>query len=68
VLMGSPTLRLSINQLSALGVRRVSVGGALARAALGAFLRAANEMQQQGTFNFGVDAVSYRELMDIFQR
>jgi len=62
VLMGLQGVHLSLAQLSALGVRRVSVGSALARAALGAFLRAAQEMKEHGTFTFAADATSYRDL------
>ena len=47
VLMGIPGASLNLAALSAIGVRRVSVGSALARTALGAFLRAAREMQQR---------------------
>ena len=43
---------LSLSELSELGVRRISVGSALARAAYGAFLRAAEEMKNSGTFDF----------------
>jgi hypothetical protein len=38
------------------------VGSALSRAALGAFLRAAREMLEHGTFAFADDAASYREI------
>ncbi|HEY2322524.1 MAG TPA: isocitrate lyase/phosphoenolpyruvate mutase family protein [Thermoanaerobaculia bacterium] len=58
VLMGLPGVRLSLSDLSALGVKRISVGSGLARAALGAFLRAATEMREHGTFTFADDAVS----------
>lgn len=40
VLMGSPDMNLSADALSDMGVKRISVGSALSRAALGAFLRA----------------------------
>ena len=53
-------------ELSAIGVRRVSVGSALSRAALGAFIRAAREMREFGTFTFAGEAVSYRELSAMF--
>ena len=62
VLMGLPGASLNLAALSAIGVRRVSVGSALARAALGAFLRAAREMQQDGTFGFAGEAASSREI------
>ncbi len=51
-----------------MGVTRVSVGGALARTALGAFLRAATEMRDHGTFTFAKDAASHRELNATFAR
>ena len=46
----------------AAGVRRISVGSALSRAALGAFLRAAREIADKGTFTFGEQAASFAEL------
>ena len=52
----------SLAELSAIGVKRVSVGSALSRAALGAFLRAARELREQGTFTFAADAVSFRDI------
>jgi 2-methylisocitrate lyase-like PEP mutase family enzyme len=62
VLMGLRGAQLSLQALSALGVKRVSVGSALCRAALGAFLRAAREMQEHGTFTFAEEAASPREI------
>jgi 2-methylisocitrate lyase-like PEP mutase family enzyme len=62
VVMGLQGVQLSLAALSTLGVKRVSVGSALARAALGAFLHAAEEMRDHGTFTFADQAVSYREI------
>jgi 2-methylisocitrate lyase-like PEP mutase family enzyme len=67
VLMGLQGVRLSLAELSAIGVRRVSVGSALCRVALGAFLRAAREMREHGTFNFADEAVSPRDISAIFR-
>jgi 2-methylisocitrate lyase-like PEP mutase family enzyme len=67
VLMGLQGAQLRLAELSAIGVRRVSVGSALSRAALGAFLRAAREMREHGTFTFAGDAVSYRDLNPLFK-
>ncbi len=67
VLMGLPGVRLSLADLAAIGVRRVSVGSALSRAALGAFLRAAREMQEHGTFAFFDQAVSFGEISAMFK-
>jgi 2-methylisocitrate lyase-like PEP mutase family enzyme len=58
VLIGLPDMNLSLSELSALGVKRVSVGSGLSRAALGGFLRAAREMRESGTFTFAAEAVS----------
>jgi 2-methylisocitrate lyase-like PEP mutase family enzyme len=66
VLMGVQGVQLSLAELSAIGVKRVSVGSALCRAALGAFLRAAREMHQYGTFTFAKDAVSFQKINDLF--
>jgi len=66
VVMGLQGVQLSLDELSALGVKRVSVGSSLSRAAFGAFLRAAREMREHGTFGFAAEAVSYRELMGMF--
>ncbi len=67
VVMGFQGAQLSLTELSAIGVKRVSVGSALCRAALGAFLRAAREMRDQGTFTFANEAASSREISAIFQ-
>jgi 2-methylisocitrate lyase-like PEP mutase family enzyme len=67
VVMGLQDARLSLAELSELGVRRVSVGSALSRAALGAFLRAAREMKDRGTFEFSEEAVSVRDISAMFQ-
>jgi 2-methylisocitrate lyase-like PEP mutase family enzyme len=66
VVMGLQGIQLSLAELSAIGVRRVSVGSALSRAALGAFLRAAREMREHGTFTFAEAAVSYRDMNAMF--
>ena len=53
---------LTVENLAAAGVRRISVGSALSRAALGAFLRAAREIREKGTFSFGDEAASFAEI------
>jgi len=67
VIMGLQGVQLSLATLSEIGVKRVSVGSALSRAALGAFLRAAQEMRDQGTFTFADEAVSYRDISAMFE-
>lgn len=66
VVMGLRGVQLSLAELSAIGVKRVSVGSALCRAALGAFLRAAREMREHGTFGFAQEAASSREISAMF--
>lgn len=66
VLMGLRGVQLSVAELSAMGVRRISVGSALNRTALGAFLRAAREMREHGTFTFAKDAASPSEIGAMF--
>lgn len=61
VVMGLKGAAFSIEELSAVGVKRISVGGALARVALGAFIRAAREVKEKGTFTFAADAISHAE-------
>jgi len=65
VVMGLKNASLSVAELAALGVRRISLGSALSRAALGAMLRAAREIQQHGTFRFAEGAVSYAAANDL---
>jgi 2-methylisocitrate lyase-like PEP mutase family enzyme len=57
---------ISLSVLSDIGVKRVSVGSALSRAALGAFIRAVEEMRSLGTFEFADEAVSYQTLNAAF--
>ena len=68
VVMGLQGVRLSLAELSELGVKRISVGSALSRAALSAFLRAAREMRDHGTFNFADEAESFRDISAMFEK
>lgn len=65
VVMGLQGAALSLAELAALGVRRVSVGSALYRAAMGAFLRSARAIRGAGAFDFA-DAVPFAELNAAF--
>ena len=67
VVMGLQGVQLSLAELSAMGVKRVSVGSTLSRTALGAFLRAAREMRDHGTFTFADDAATMREISAMFR-
>jgi len=66
VLMGLAGVGITRADLSAVGVKRVSVGSALARAAYGALLKAAREMGEHGSFSFADEAVSFKELSAMF--
>jgi 2-methylisocitrate lyase-like PEP mutase family enzyme len=68
VLAGLKGFSLTHAELSQMGVKRISVGGSLARTALGAFLHASREMKEHGTFAFASEAVSYRELSAMLNR
>jgi 2-methylisocitrate lyase-like PEP mutase family enzyme len=68
VVMGLQGAQLSLRELADIGVKRVSVGSALSRAALGAFLRAAEEMRDRGTFDFAAEAVPYRIISEMLER
>ena len=66
VLMGLKGVKLTVADVSAIGAKRISVGSGLARCALGAFLRAASEMREHGTFTFAEDAADFGTLNSIF--
>jgi 2-methylisocitrate lyase-like PEP mutase family enzyme len=57
----------TVRQLADLGVRRISVGGALARAAYGAFLEAAREIATEGTFTGLARAIPFAEINGAFR-
>lgn len=67
VLVSAPDPALTVARLADLGVRRISVGSALARVAWGAFLRAAREMAGAGTFDALADAAPFAELNGAFR-
>ena len=58
VVMGLKGAPYTVEQLRAAGVKRISIGGSFARAALGAFIRAAREVKEKGTFTYAADALS----------
>ncbi|HVA26825.1 MAG TPA: isocitrate lyase/phosphoenolpyruvate mutase family protein [Candidatus Baltobacteraceae bacterium] len=60
--------QLSLAELSAIGVKRVSVGSSLNIAALSAFTRAAQEMKEHGTFTYAKSSVSSSQFTNIFAR
>src|SRR5213080_894063 len=65
ILIGGP-IGLTMKDAASLGARRVSVGGAFARAAWGGFIRSAKELMEKGTFDELAHAASYTELQKLF--
>jgi len=68
VVMSAADPDLTVAQLASVGVKRISVGGALSRLALAAFLKGAREMADRGGFTWMRDTVPSRELKDVFGR
>lgn len=66
VLMGLAGVRLTLAELSEIGVKRISVGSVLSRVALSALVRAGEEMRDHGTFSFADDIVSFRDISAMF--
>ncbi|MFD7864049.1 isocitrate lyase/phosphoenolpyruvate mutase family protein [Streptomyces sp. NPDC059783] len=62
VLAGSQQPALSVSELAACGVRRISIGSSFFRAALGGLVRAAHEVLDHGTFGFTADAPPYGDV------
>lgn len=62
VLAGMASATFTVEQLAAVGAKRISVGGALSRVALAAVIRAGREMREQGSFTFVKDPISSREI------
>jgi 2-methylisocitrate lyase-like PEP mutase family enzyme len=67
VVMGLRGVQLTLAELSEIGVRRVSVGSALYRAALGAFFRAAEEMRNAGSFSFADEAIPPADVTAVWE-
>lgn len=68
VLMGLSGVNFSVNELTDLGVKRISLGSSLNRAALGALLVAADEILNRGSFTFSEDAAVYGNLNELFSQ
>ncbi|PHR61097.1 MAG: 2-methylisocitrate lyase [Robiginitomaculum sp.] len=66
VVVGLKGIPMSRDELSSLGVKRISLGSTLSRTALGAFLKATDEILNQGTFGFSEQAVEYSKINSMF--
>jgi 2-methylisocitrate lyase-like PEP mutase family enzyme len=62
------TSELSVREIAGLGVRRISVGGALARSAWGGFMRSAQLLAEHGRFDGFADAASGQALNSLFRK
>ena len=67
ILMGGPS-ELTVKDIAELGGRRISVGGALARAAWGGFIRTAKLIAEEGSFKGFADAAPGAELNKAFAK
>ena len=65
VVMGLVGATFSVDELADVGVKRISTGGSMARAALGGFMQAATEIKEQGTFTYGERALSNKAANDL---
>lgn len=66
VVMGLVGNSLTVTQLEDLGVKRISIGGSLARATFGLIRRAADELRREGTFKFADEQIPDDELCRFF--
>jgi 2-methylisocitrate lyase-like PEP mutase family enzyme len=66
LVMGFADPTLTVEQLSAAGVKRISVGGAMARHALAAFLKCAREMKDRGAFTYVREMAPIKDVRDAF--
>ncbi len=62
VLMGLKGATYTVDEIAGAGAKRISVGGSMARAALGAFVRAAREIKDKGTFTYAQEAIPHAEV------
>ncbi|WP_123973610.1 isocitrate lyase/phosphoenolpyruvate mutase family protein [Streptomyces sp. Ag109_O5-1] len=68
VVMGLTGSALTLAELRELGVRRVTVGGSIARAMYARLLDAARELAERGTFSYAEDQISQTDLNELFRR
>jgi len=68
VVMSHTNPNITAADLAAVGVKRISVGGSISRLALAAFLKAAQETKDSGTFSFIAEAASFRTLQSAFTK
>jgi 2-methylisocitrate lyase-like PEP mutase family enzyme len=67
VVMSAADPSITVAEMEAIGIKRVSVGGALARLAMAAFMKGAREMKEKGGFTWMRDAMTGKQLKDVFR-
>jgi len=68
LVMGFADPTLTVDQISAAGVKRISVGGAMARVALAAFMKCAGEMKDRGAFTYVRGMAPMKEVREAFAK
>ncbi|HZX08363.1 isocitrate lyase/phosphoenolpyruvate mutase family protein, partial [Kribbella sp.] len=68
VVIGLGSSTLNVTDLQAAGVTRISLGGSIARAALGFIRRSAEELATHGTISFAADQIPQADLNQLFAR
>jgi 2-methylisocitrate lyase-like PEP mutase family enzyme len=67
VVLGLNNINFSLDEFAALGVKRISLGSSLARAAYGSFFNAAKEIREKRTFTFAADTMPYSAINALFR-
>lgn len=67
VVMGLRGAAHSVDELGAMGVKRISIGSSLARAAYDGFYRAAQEIKAKGSFHYAENILSYDRINELFR-
>ena len=68
VVMSAADPNITVDQLAAAGVKRISVGGALSKLALTAFMDGAREMAQRGGFTWVGKAMPTKDFAAVFSK
>ncbi len=66
VVMSAADPSITVAEMEAIGIKRVSVGGALARLAMAAFMKGAREMKEQGDFTWMRETMTGKDLKAVF--
>lgn len=67
VILGLANVNLTVNDMAEIGVKRISIGSSIARAAYDGFYNAAQEIKDQGTFNYANGIISYAEINSLLR-